>query len=383
MSERTALFPSAFHPHKGGVEELTLRLAQEQCRRGRQPVVVTMLEPKSLPSVDYVEGVEVLRHRFRVPEPHPRFMAGWALFAVSTKREIRAQLRERQVDLVHVQCVSNNARYALDAARTLDVPLVVSMQGELTMDATGLYQRSAQMRRSWRRLLDAADVITGCSMYVLTEAEAVRGRPFGSRARVIYNGVDVVACAAAEPEDRGRPYVLGLGRLVRQKGYDLLLEAFASLAEAFPEHELVIAGDGTERAALERLASQLGIGERTAFLGSVSHERALSLFAGATVFVLASRHEPQGIVILEAMAAGAPVVAACVGGVPEILQDGENGYSFRGNDAGSLGQALERALQAPDRPRIVETARARAAQFDWRHQVDDYDDAYAGARTRL
>src|SRR4051812_26505657 len=169
--------PECLPPAQGGVEELTRRMALEHQHRGREPVIVTMLEPKSLPAQDSVDGIPVLRYRFRVPEPHPRFLAGWALYSERTHREIAAALRDHGTDLVHVQCVSSNARYALRAARTLDVPLVVSMQGELTMDATGIYQRSAQMRRSWRRLLDAADAITGCSQYVIDEAEQHYGKP--------------------------------------------------------------------------------------------------------------------------------------------------------------------------------------------------------------
>lgn len=378
-TERPALFPSAFHPHKGGVEELTRQLALEQLRRARAPLVATMREPKSLPRLEVIGGIETRRYRFRVPEPRPRFLLGWAAFAALTRHQVAHDLKSHRCDLVHIQCVSSNARYALHAARTLDVPLVVSLQGELTMDATGLYQRSAQMRRSWRRLIDAADAITACSQYVLDEAEAFYGESFGTRGTVVYNGIDSGECRSATPETREKPYVLGLGRLVIQKGYDLLVEAFAALSTRYPQHELIVAGSGPELPSLRAQASDRGVADRVHFLGAVPHDRALRLFAGADAFVLASRHEPQGIVVLEAMATGTTVVAAAVGGVPEVVTHGENGLLFAGGDAQDLAKVLEGALAA-EHGDLRAAAAETAAQFDWRHQVDAYDLVYSAAR---
>ena len=379
--QRPALFPSAFHPYKGGVEELTRHLALEQRRRGQSPLVVTNRWPKSLLAHDSVDDIPVLRLPFRVPEARPRAFIGWSLFSRPTDIALASALRDHRADLVHVQCVSSNARYALHASHTLRLPLVVTMQGELGMDATRLYQRSAQAQSAWRRLVSAADVITGCSRYVVAEAEAFLGSPFGDRAIVIANGVDAAASCAAVPEHRARPYVLGLGRLVHQKGYDILLHAFARLASRFPCYDVVIAGAGPELASLRDLANRLELTRRVEFMGEVGHDRALRLFAGAAAFVLASRHEPQGIVILEAMAAGTPVVASSVGGVPEIVQDGHNGLLFTAGDVEDLTRVIERVL-AGSNVEMIATAKATAQRYDWTRQVDAYDRCYAQAWRR-
>jgi glycosyltransferase involved in cell wall biosynthesis len=375
-----ALLPSAFAPHLGGVEELSRRLAIELRTRGSDTVVITNRWPVVLPAQETIDGVPVRRERFRFPEPRPRHLAGWVVGTRATRRGVLAAMAEHSAELVHVQCVSSNGYYALRAARSLRLPLVVSMQGELTMDAAQIYQRSAAMRHSWRRLVRAADVVTGCSQQVLDEAVAVYGPGLASKARVIRNGVDVAAVRAAEPFARARPYLLGIGRLVAQKGFDTLLAAFAQLAGEHSELDLLLAGEGPERAALERQARAAGLQRRVEFLGGVPAAQAFRLFRGATAFVLPSRHEPQGIVVVEAMAAGAPVVATRVGGVPETIQDGTNGLLTEPDDAAALAKTLREVLDDPA------AADARAAQagidveaYDWRRITDQYERCYADA----
>lgn len=378
-----AIFASAFHPHVGGVEELVRQLAAGQRERGLRPVVVTNRFPKALPANGEHRGIPVVRHSFRVPEPTWRQMGGWLLKSRATRRDISRGLAARGTDLIHVQCVSSNARYALAAQRALQVPLVVTMQGELSMDATRVYERSAQLRRTWRRALDEAHMITGCSQYVLDEAEERYGASFGDRARVVYNGIRLAEFDhEAEPSSR-RPYVLGIGRMVEQKGFDLLIEAFSSVAAGLDDIELVLAGSGSAEPALRQQAARSPYAERIVFLGSVAHERAVKLFKSARAFVLCSRHEPQGIVVLEAMAARTPVLAAAVGGVPELVSDGENGILFDGGSAPALATALLRIVGDDQlRLRLVDAGRRTAEQHDWTAVTDQYLAVYGEAARR-
>jgi len=373
---RPAIFASAFAPHIGGVEELTRQLAREQQQRGLAPVVVTMRWPKTLPAEEMVDGIPVLRHVFRVPEPSPRFLGGWMARSHTTKRELAGQLIERRIDLVHVQCVSGNARYALAAARALGVRLVVSMQGELTMDATGIYQRSSQQRRAWRKLLDHADAITGCSQSVLDDARNAYGGPWTDRSIVIPNGVRVQEFASASAFSHPVPYLLGIGRMVHQKGFDVLLEAFAHCRSTV-DHDLLLAGDGPERPALEELALRLGIAGRTRFLGSTNRATTAQLFRGASMFVLPSRMEPQGIVILEAMAAQTPVIASAVGGVAQIVSDRVNGLLVPAEDVRSLSNAITTLASTPEMvTRLVKAAVATAHDHDWTVITQRYLELY-------
>jgi len=283
--------------------------------------------------------------------------------------------------VLHVQCVSCNAAYALVAKERMELPLVVTLQGELTMDAAQLFQRAAWAQRAMRQSLEEADAITACSRQTLEEAQAWFGRPFGERGRVIYNGI-APDDSVAEPFGHPRPYVLAIGRHVPQKGFDVLLRAMANaVAAADFDHDLVLAGDGPEHERLRELAAQLGLGTRVTFTGRVDHAKAMRLFAGCSFFVLPSRREPFGIVNLEAMAAGKAVLAARVGGVPEIVSDGVNGVLVRPDDAETLAAAIRRlASDEALRQRLGEAGRNRAAGFRWPAIAEQYIEVYRKAR---
>jgi glycosyltransferase involved in cell wall biosynthesis len=374
-----ALLPSAFAPHLGGVEELSKRLALELRARGSDTVVITNRWPKTLPADEVIDDLPVRRERFRFPERKPRHLAGWVVGTAATRRGVRETIRQHRSDLIHVQCVSSNGYYALRAARRLGLPLVVTMQGEVTMDAAQIYQRSALMRRTWRRLIAAADVVTGCSQQVVDEGIAAYGDGLAHKARVVRNGVDLAAVRAAEPEQRARRYLLGIGRLVPQKGFDVLIAAFAQVAAEHPDLDLLIAGEGTERDALAAQIRSAGLQRRVELIGGVPAPQAFRLFRGATGFVLPSRHEPQGIVVIEAMAAGAPVVATRVGGVPETVRDGVNGL-LTDVDAVAMAASLRTLL---DDPAATRTRAAQASEdvenYDWRRITDQYETCYADA----
>ena len=143
-----ALFPSAFWPHVGGVEELSRQLAHELVNQGHRTTITTNLWPKSLPEAEDYEGLPVRRYVFRVPALTWKQLGGAILFGPATLNRLCGDLTEFGTDILHVQCVSSNAYYALHAKRRLKLPLVVSLQGELNMDATQLFEKSSFARGS-------------------------------------------------------------------------------------------------------------------------------------------------------------------------------------------------------------------------------------------
>jgi glycosyltransferase involved in cell wall biosynthesis len=341
--------------------------------------------PPSLASHERWDGIEICRYRFGVPEGPLRNIALTAARNPVALVALLRELRRTRAELVHVQCVSGAAWFAYQAARILRLPLVVTLQGELTMDATDIYSRSRLLRHTLRLLLDRADVVTACSRATLSEAEIWAKTALGDRGLVVYNGVDNNEFATAGPVScPNKPYILGIGRLVHQKGFDVLLEAFRLLvADPFFDWDLVIAGSGPEAATLQNQASHIGLRERVRFVGRTDRPTTVSLFHSAAVFVLPSRHEPFGIVNLEAMAAGAPLVASQVGGVPEIVEDGVNGLLVPPNNPTSLAAAIQR-LRSSARLRTELAARGKeqAVRFDWKIIERGYRNVYARARAR-
>lgn len=207
-------------------------------------------------------------------------------------------------------------------------------------------------------------------------SEAVRadmvaaGYP-GNAIRVVPNGVDTTAirplAAAPRAALRGRMgiaegdlLVVGAGVLRPLKGQDVALRAVARSVRDHPRLRLVLLGDGPSRGEFEALAAALGIADRVRFAGLVV-DGATDMIAAADVFVHPSRNEAYGIAIAEAMAAGVPVVATRVGGVPEVVRDGETGALVPPDDPEALAAALGAMLaDAGLRERFAREGRAAA-----------------------
>lgn len=183
---------------------------------------------------------------------------------------------------------------------------------------------------------------------------------------VIHNPVDVSRVSRlAQDADGAYPparFIVACGRLHRQKGFDLLLQAFARLGIA--DLALVLLGEGPERLHLESLARELGIASQVMMPGFVANP--WHWMARAAVFVLPSRWEGFGSVLVEAMACGTPVVAAdCEYGPREILSDGEAGLLARAEEIDSLTAAIRHVLRNPGFAReLAVRGRRRALEFD-------------------
>lgn len=371
-----ALFASAFHPHLGGVEELCRQLAHAYAADGHPTIVVTNQWPPTLPAEETFEGIPVYRLPMRVPGGPVKARLKYLLTAGGLRRRLLEILRRHEIDVLHVQCVSTNGYYALLAKRELGLPLVVTAQGERTMDAEQIYQRSPFMNVLLRELLREADRITACSRNTLDDIESFYGQPLGDRASVVYNGINFAEFDdGPAPPPPARPFILGIGRHVPQKGFDVLLRGFAQAA--LPTHDLVLAGDGPERPRLVELARELGVDGRVRFPGKADRATAVSLFKSCQFFVLPSRQEPMGIVNLEAMAAGKAVVASRVGGVPEIVVDGETGILVEPENPEALAGVIRRLAGDGDlRARLGGAGRKRAETFAWPVIADRYKGIY-------
>ncbi len=192
-----------------------------------------------------------------------------------------------------------------------------------------------------------------------------------------------VTALRGELDVEGRRVVLFAGRLEPLKGADTLIEAIAEMDRDPHLQDVVclfIGGDsgdgaranhGGERRRLERLAEDAGIGDRVRFLGAVPHDRLARYYALADVCVVPSRVETFGLVALEAQAQGTPVVAARVGGLPEVVADEETGLLVEGREPRDYCAAISKILHdEAGRERMGEAARRRAATFSWERMVD-------------
>lgn len=274
-------------------------------------------------------------------------------------------------DLVDAHYVYPDGYAALRLARRLGVPVVVSARGT----DVNLYSTLPGIAPRVRTVLRQADALIAVS-------EALRERMVGvgaapDRCHVVRNGVDLERFRPAIRRESPRSRLLTVGNLVPGKGVDTVLKALALLSRRGVEAELWVAGEGPERASLEGLAAKLHISERVRFLGRVPHGEMPSVYAEADLFCLASRAEGCPNVVLEALASGLPVVATPVGGVPELVRNGENGVLASGAEPGAFAEALRRGLDGRWDPQRI---RAGVEKSSWGQTAERVQEVFEKVR---
>ncbi|MFE5670503.1 glycosyltransferase family 4 protein [Agromyces sp. NPDC056523] len=368
---------SSYAPYFGGVEEHVRHVARELQRDEIDVEVWTVDRGESL-GVRVVDGITVRYLPTPLPARTRRAAAHFVRRFPSAWREWMAAAREFRPQVLHVHCFGPNGPYALGLRRRLRVPLVLTSHGETFMDDRGVFQSSALLRSGLRRAIAQASAVTAPSEYVLADLRRTYGLTGGT---VVPNGVDrdlhEHADAATRPD--GTQYLLGVGRLGAMKGFDLLIEAFAS-AELGPEVHLVIGGDGPERARLEELIERRGLEDRIEMVGRLGPTSVARAMAGALAVVVPSRVEAFGIVALEAWRSGAPLVMTSRGGAPGFVRDGDDGILVDPLDTPALASALrEVTSNAGLRNRLAAAGRARVGEFTWARVAHAYEEQYAAA----
>lgn len=346
-----ALAAAEFDP-VGGMQNHTGQLSAELDGLGVPQTVLTAYRPRAPRREALGRHGTVLR----VGVPTRRVRQGYGPAAVRALRRLPGPY-----DLVHAHLGEDAAvlLVALAAARRWSAPLVVTVHMSPRHTLTGTGAR-ARFLRTVGGAGEAVALRRAAAVVTLTDrlAGLVRGGVPADRIHVIPSGTRVFDAAAGGPTG-----VLFVGRLHRQKGVDTLIRALPLLP---PAATVLLVGDGPERAALRRLATGLGVADRVTITGFVPHGRVPGLLAGADVVVLPSRYEELGTALVEAMAAGRPVVASRVGGIPELVRDGTDGLLVPPDDPAELAKAITRVLANPVlAAELGASGRARVAGHGW------------------
>ena len=221
----------------------------------------------------------------------------------------------------------------ISACRAAGIPMVQSLH---VTDERG---RGSLGERGLGALRHAAAIIAGSAA---TRDFFAQRLPSPPKFRVIIGGVDAAAAAAAEPFQRGRPYILCACRLnFGHKALDVLIAAFGLVARDLPRLDLLIAGGGPDFEGVAQLIKASPFAERIELLGVKSREELRTLHRGALAFVLPSRPgECLPLVYLEALAAGAPVIGTDTGGASEVIKNGETGFLLAPGDVEGTAAAI-------------------------------------------
>jgi len=372
---RIAHVTSYFHPAFYGSHEAFL--TRELARRGHEVVLLTSdrmprwggsagLEDNRLPRGEERWEGAVVR----------RFRAGPTVGFVPSLPGVARALLEEPYDLYLSHELFSLASYhAARAARRRSRPLVLvqhGYHGGRRWPYRILFR--ANLATTGRTVLRAAD-----SVVALTERASRFLLGLGvepDRIRVVPSGVDARVFHPPAREEGSAALRVGcVGRLEAPKGGETLVRAFA---EAFPggKETLLFAGEGSFRDALRRETEALGLADRCAFLGRLAHEAVSGFLRSVDALAVPTLHaEPFGLVAVEAAACGRPVVASAIGGLGEIVRDGETGLLVPPGDVPALARALRRLAVDPGlRQRLGRAARERAlAVYDWPRIADAFE----------
>jgi hypothetical protein len=255
-------------------------------------------------------------------------------------------VRREKFDLINLHYVRENALYALILSHFKKLPLITSIHGE----DIGTFPLEGKLNH-WivkQALKRAAQIVSNSSAF-LKMTSKMFGEEILKKSVVLGNGVDLSIIDYSENNTNSFPtFILGIGRFIPKKGFDILIKAFALVKNRFPDLKLFLVGDGPERSRLEAICGDLGLKESVLFCGLMENKDVPKILMSCEFFVLPSRKEPFGIVILEAMATKKAVIAMDVGGVPEIVQDRKNGLLVKNHTPEALADSIVYLLKNPE-----------------------------------
>jgi rhamnosyl/mannosyltransferase len=341
-----------FYPYMGGIENHLYVVARELLSRVQMQVVVSNTSRRTVHEL--VDGVPVTRCGS---------LATIASTPISPSMVFELSRREYDVLHLHLPNPMGAASY-LASYKRRPHRLVVTYHSDIVRQRrlNALYGPLVE------RVLDRADAVLATTQNCLDQSAVLA--PFKSKCRVVPYGIElsqyersaVLDARAAELRalHRGRPVLLAVGRLIYYKGFEYAIRAL----QLVPGADLVIVGEGPLRGELERLARTLGVADRVTFVGDVHNRDIPPYFLAADVYLLPSIavSEAFGIVQIEAMAAGLPVVnTALASGVPYVSRDGESGFTVEPANAEALARAVRQLLaDEPLRKRFGDAGKARA-----------------------
>jgi len=333
----------------GGIARHCLGLSQALVKENHEVHVFTLDFPGAPPLED-MAGVKV--HRARTEMGHPNFLTWTFLFNHFIEKQVAASSRDFDFDVIHVHDWLT-AEVGISTKHFLGKPLVSTVHSTEMGRAQDLHNPDSYtidgiewwMTYESKRAIVCSDAMKGeIHSHFHLPLEKIKKIPNAvemSKYQKEINRESVKRRFGVSPHEK---LVLFVGRLVPQKGVEYLIRAVPLIAQHRPEAKFVILGDGWSKSYLENVAMSSGYRDKTRFLGFVSDSDLVDLTLSADVLVVPSIYEPFGIVALEGMAAGVPVVAANIGGLAEIVEHDRTGVLVYPRSPESIAWGVDKVL---------------------------------------
>jgi glycosyltransferase involved in cell wall biosynthesis len=371
-----------FPPMGGGAGNATYNIAAQLVRMGHSVDVLTSRFGDQL-SEESVRGIRVHRVSSFRRSIHDCGFIGAASYLFFAFFKLRRLVSENHYDLLHYFFSLPTGLLSLYSHGVRTLPYIVSLRGSDVpgYDPTALRLQSLHTmlkpltRRIWRNAVFTIALSDGLKRLA---HQASPDQPI----EIIHNGIDPEIFRPDEngiPGPDGRIRIITVARLIERKGLDVLLEAVSRIRH--PDISLRIIGTGQIESKLRELARELKIDGKVEFHGYRNQSDLCKLYNDADLFVLPSMAESFGMVILEAMSCGLPVVATRVGGIPEVVTNGENGLLVQPGDVESLIAGIKTLSTDPvlrDRFSKNNISKVRRC-FAWAHIAMKYEEIYEGS----
>lgn len=363
---KIAYITQSYPPMISGAAIVVERLAQDMAARGHQIVVVAASD-RGCTYVTQEHNTRVFRLT-SIPNPKRANQ----FFTLGPPATITSILKSFQPEIIHIHDVLWMGVTALRLGRKLDVPVIASIHQlpgfvSAYLPAIPGFKLSVEwsLWRYSRWLNNQCACMTVPTHTISRTIETIGG----FKTRVIGHGVDLdhfnpISNRSEEMHaqfqklrlDFDKPVILHVGRLDIDKRVDIVVRA-AAMAMQRCDAQLLVVGDGECRQSLIELADLLGIGSRSRFPGFLDQKQELpSVYRIASVFTTASEIETQGLVLLEALASGLPVVAVDATCISEVIKDNINGYLVQPGDVRAIGAKLVEVIRDPDRAKEMGAA---------------------------
>ena len=342
----------------GGAEIMCENLLYAEKRLGHDVIAVSLFDNHS-PIAARIEdaGIKVI------------FMGKKPGLDFSMKKKLKKLFKAEKPDAVHVHL--NAIKYVAPAAKAARVPkCVYTVHNVAEKDASGLSRilNNYFFKHSMATPVALSETvrISVAELYGICKCKVP----------VVFNGIDLSKCMVKEDYSLGEVVeLLHIGRFFEQKNHEGLLLAFAKVREKHPEVRLRLVGDGELRSQTEELAAELGITDAVIFEGAQSN--VYPYLNAADIFILPSIYEGMPITLIEAMGSALPIVATAVGGVPDMLSDGENASLCQCN-TDDIADACIRLIESEElRAAYGRAALASADAFSAEKMVERYVEIYS------
>lgn len=366
--KKVLFIASLYYPHVGGIETMITELSRFYRSQGIDSVVLTKKWPTTLPSHSQYDGIEIYRVISARKKEEFFELINW----------LKRNNLKIKADIVHIIGIRRPLPLAgLMLGRLWNVPVISTVAGGEIPDKydpqPGIVWEEG--RELIPNVLRQSDNVNCVSKYLSRDLKEIM--PDIKKNSTLYAGIDFSIINKTKPKKIKEQYILSLRRLDPSKGIDILIKAYNLIKNKFPDLYLVILGEGPEEQRLKKIVARYHLSKRVIFTGTIKFKRSISFLKGAILTVVPSLSEGGGLVNIEAQAAGCPVIASRVGGIPEYVKDGKSGILFKSGDYRELAEKISQLINDTKlRKKIINGGYKHAKSFDWNALAPQYISLY-------